>query len=148
MKIDIDKVIKELSALPDYDRQLMLQKVEGESNEYGLGRFDNMKHSETDFDTPIYDIPYTNSILKDLGMCRARLMKMNPYQCYSYHVDLSKRVHIPLITHDHCFMVIDDEVHRYPADGSHYLVDTTKRHTAINASNDVVRIHIVGCVTY
>lgn len=148
MKIDIDRVIKEISTLPDYDRQLMLQKVEGESNEYGLGRFDDMKHIEADFNTPIYDIPYTNSILKELGMCRTRLMKMHPYQCYSYHVDLSKRVHIPLITHDYCFMVIDDEVHRYPADGSHYLVDTTKRHTAINASKDVVRIHIVGCVNY
>jgi hypothetical protein len=41
--------------------------------------------------------------------------------------------------------IIDDEVHRYPADGNSYLLDTTKPHTAINGSYED-RYHIVGCV--
>ena len=42
-----------------------------------------------------------------------------------------------------CFFVIDDKITRYPADGNWYIVDTTKKHTALNASwND--RIHLVG----
>ena len=41
--------------------------------------------------------------------------------------------------------IIDDMVYRYPADGRHHLIDTTKMHTAINASTEE-RIHLVGCV--
>ena len=32
-----------------------------------------------------------------------------------------------------------------PADGKHYVVDTTKPHTAVNASREK-RVHIVGCI--
>jgi len=66
--------------------------------------------------------------------------------CYTYHQDPTKRIHIPLITNENCFMVIEDEIYRYPAEGDYYLVDTTKRHTFVNASFEE-RIHIVGCTT-
>ena len=97
-----------------------------------------------DFNKFAFDLPYTNSVMANLGMYRSRLMKMSSKTCYSYHRDPTKRIHIPLITNDKCFFVIDDEVSYYPADGSHYLVDTTKKHTFVNASRED-RIHIVGC---
>ena len=78
-------------------------------------------------------------------MCRSRLMKLEPFHCYSYHRDASKRIHIPLITNERCMFIIEDEVHRYPADGNSYIIDTTKMHTAINASYED-RYHIVGCL--
>ena len=40
--------------------------------------------------------------------------------------------------------MIDQYAHHLPADGSAYLVDTTKLHTAINASLGYNRTHIVG----
>ena len=78
-------------------------------------------------------------------MFRTRIMRLRPYQCYSYHIDPSPRIHIPLITNENCFMIIDDMLYRYPADGNYYLADTTKIHTFVNASLED-RIHIVGGV--
>ena len=71
---------------------------------------------------------------------------MKPKTCYTYHQDWSKRLHIPLITNENCFFIIDDKVSRHPADGRSYIVDTTKMHTFVNASLEN-RIHIVGCVS-
>ena len=105
----------------------------------------SLRSEEKDFNVFAYDLPYTNSILSELGMYRTRLMNMKPKTCYSYHWDPTKRMHIPLITNENNFFVIDDEVSRYPADGSYYLIDTTKKHTFVNASFEN-RLHIVGCV--
>lgn len=146
MSIDIDRILLELEILPEYYTQISLQTVEGcDDPEYGTGYLDGLTHDENEFVIPLFDMPYTNSIIKDLGMFRTRIMAMQSNSCYSYHQDPTMRIHIPLVTNDKCFMVIDDEVIRYPADGNHYVVDTTKMHTTVNGSPDV-RIHIVGCI--
>jgi len=145
MSIDIDRILLELEILPK-GSQVPLQGVEPNGDPlYGTGKVLELNHSEEEFIYPLFNIPYTNSIIKSLGMYRTRLMRMKPKVCYSYHYDLTKRIHIPLITNDKCMFIIDDKVYRYPADGNWYLIDTTKIHTAINASYEE-RIHIVGCV--
>ena len=48
------------------------------------------------------------------------------------HYDQVKRLHIPIVTNEYCFFVIEDKIVRYPADGNYYIIDTTKHHTAIN----------------
>ena len=143
---NIKRILLELELLPKYDTQISLQTVEGETDyNYGAGKLTSRdKHKEQDFIIPLFNIPYTNSILKDLNMYRTRVLRMHSKTCYSYHQDPTMRIHIPIITNDKCFIVIDDEVIRYPADGNHYIVDTTKMHTAVNASWEE-RIHIVGC---
>lgn len=143
MRIDIEHILLELESLPEYDTQLSLQVTKSGST--GEGKLINLDFLEKDFNVFAYDIPYTNSILSELGMYRTRLMNMKPKTCYSYHWDPTKRMHIPLITNENNFFVIDDEVSRYPADGSYYLIDTTKKHTFVNASFEN-RLHIVGCV--
>ena len=147
MKISINKILKELEFLPKYDTQISLQGVEGQTDPfYGTGKLADCKHKESEFIHPLFaELKYTNKVLSDLGMCRTRLLKLKPFRCYSYHRDASKRIHIPIITNERCMFIIDDEVHRYPADGNSYLLDTTKPHTAINASYED-RYHIVGCV--
>jgi hypothetical protein len=146
MSIDIERILLELEILPEYEEQISLQSVEGVDDPlYGTGRLASLKHVEDDFNVPIFDMPYTNSIIAELGMTRTRVMRMRSKTCYSYHQDPTMRIHIPLITNDSCFMVVADEIMRYPADGSHYLMDTTKMHTAVNASFED-RIHIVGCI--
>ena len=135
MSIDIDKILLEFEILPEYDTQIYPGEL--------VTIFGPTK--EKDFIFPLFDMPYTNSVIKDLGMYRTRVMRMYSNTCYSYHKDPTMRIHIPLITNDKCFMVIDDEVIRHPADGNHYIVDTTKMHTAINGSPEE-RIHIIGCI--
>ena len=146
--INIDIILLELeSILPKYDDQISLQTVEGNTDPfYGTGRLHNLNHSEEDFCVPLFpELTYTNSVLKELGVFRARVMRMGGKTCYTYHQDPTKRLHIPLITNENCFFVVDDEVIRLPADGSSYLIDTTKKHTFVNASLEQ-RIHIIGCV--
>lgn len=144
--INIDKILLEIDRfIPEYDTQISLQGVLGNiDHSYGTGRLEKLNHNESDFTEILFpEMVYTNSIIKQLGMFRTRIMRLRPYQCYSYHIDPTQRMHIPLITNPHCFMIIDDVLYRYPADGNHYLVDTTKIHTFINASLED-RIHIVG----
>ena len=148
MKVNIDLILLELdSYLPEYQNQISLQCVKGNPDPfYGIGRITDIDHEEKDFVEPVFrDLQYTNTIIKKLGMYRTRVMRMPPQTCYTYHCDYTQRMHIPLITNERCFFVIDDEVSRYPADGRHYLINTTKKHTFVNASTEE-RIHIVGCV--
>ena len=143
MPINIEHILLELEDLPEYDTQLSLQVTADGSS--GEGQLAKLNYKEEDFNVFAYDIPYTNSVLSELGMYRTRLMNMKPTTCYSYHWDPTKRMHIPLLTNENNFFVIDDEISRYPADGSYYLIDTTKKHTFVNASFEN-RLHIVGCV--
>ena len=71
-------------------------------------------------------------------------MQSDPKSCLTLHHDLTKRIHIPLITNDQCFMMIEDNIY-YLKPGNVYLTNTTLKHTAVNASKSS-RIHIVGCV--
>tara|TARA_B100000508_G_C11400516_1_gene248050 strand:+ start:279 stop:722 length:444 start_codon:yes stop_codon:yes gene_type:complete len=145
MPIDIQRILLETQILPKYEDQLALQKAPG-SKLSGQGTLSDLDDvTENMFTEFIYDMPYTNSILKEHNVYRARLMKLKPRSNYTYHQDYTKRFHIPLITNDKCFFVIDEKVIRYPADGNYYIVDTTKLHTAINASTED-RIHIIGCI--
>ena len=144
-KIDIQKILNELKKIPKQE-QIMLQKVKGKDDDYGVGFLTAKDCPESEFNVSIYpELEYTNSIITELNMCRTRIMRMSRKSCYSYHCDPTKRIHIPLITNKNCFMVIEDEVFRYPANGNYYIVDTTKMHTFVNASKEE-RIHIVGCI--
>ena len=144
MSIKIDLILDEIKSLPEYDDQLSLQVTKEGSG--GEGQLAKLDFKEEDFNVFAYDLPYTNSVLSDLKMYRSRLMNMPPKYCYSYHKDPTPRMHVPLITNENCFFVVDDEVIRLPADGNHYLIDTRKIHTFVNASWHH-RLHIVGCVS-
>jgi hypothetical protein len=146
--IDIDRINEECKILevdPDID-QLVLQTVKGKDSEYGIGGSKHYPEPETDFvDFTYPELEYTNKVIQALGLFRARYMVMKKKSCYTYHWDPTPRVHIPLVTNPDCFMILDDKLERYPADGNAYLVDTRKMHTFVNASRDS-RIHIVGNV--
>lgn len=153
MRIGIEKILSEINPIMTKMRkedltQIMLQGVKGQEDPYyGCSHFRDLKHIEFEFREELWpEIPYTNSILKELKIHRTRLMRLLPHTCYSYHKDTSQRVHVPLITNENCFIIVDDILNRYPADGSSYLINTTKMHTAVNASNEE-RWHIVGCVS-
>lgn len=145
---DLQRILNELNILPEWKDQICLQGVEGNDDPFfGCGRIDNLAAKEKDFTSLLFDIPYTNNIISTLGLYRTRVLRLMPGRCYSYHHDPTKRIHIPLITNIKSFLIIDKEVIHLPADGNHYLVDTTQNHTALNASpvrKKKERIHIVG----
>ncbi|MDA9373828.1 aspartyl/asparaginyl beta-hydroxylase domain-containing protein [bacterium] len=82
-----------------------------------------------------------NTLQEQYDVVRGRFMMLGMKQCLTYHTDNTPRLHIPLVTHESCFMVIDDKVCRIPYPGT-YKVDTTKKHTALNASK-ILRTHLV-----
>ena len=84
-----------------------------------------------------------NTIEKDYNFGRMRLMKLTGRKCMSLHTDMEKRIHIPITTNENCLMIVDDEVIHMPADGNAYLVNTIKRHTALNSNKDFDRIHLM-----
>lgn len=74
---------------------------------------------------------------------RARLMRMKPKSCLTYHKDDSSvRLHVPIITNEGCFFINNDIVGKMINPGHTYLYDVASKHTAVNASR-ADRIHLV-----
>lgn len=147
MRYDLELIKKELNTLPEYSNQIYLQGDTKDMDPFEPTKGNNYllaDLSEEAFHIPLFDIPYINSILEEHDLVRARVMKMKPKTCYYWHRDNTKRLHIPVITHEHCFLLLENERIYLPADGSAYIVDTTNMHTALNCSK-IERIHIVGC---
>ena len=110
MSLDLDKIKKELEILPEFDEQIALQGTKDNLDPFypcGPEIFNNTGRREHEFDTPIFDMPYTNSIIHYLKMYRTRVMILKPRTCYTYHKDTTKRIHIPLVTNDKCFFIIN-----------------------------------------
>ena len=109
-----------------------------------VGRVSRLQFPETYFKYSLFNIPTINRLMEKYGMLRTRIMKSNPKTCLSMHNDMSKRIHIPLLTNPDCIMLIEDKTYHLEL-GKVYITNTTLRHTAVNAS-DRMRVHIVGCV--
>jgi hypothetical protein len=149
-KVNLDIIKEEIKILPNYENQICLQGTKDNLDPFfGCGLFpekEELKNlTEKDFNVFIFDTPYLNSIIKKHNLYRVRLMKLKPSNCYFYHQDWSKRFHIPIKTNDKCFFILDGEVIHLKADGSCYLIDTTKKHTALNGSRED-RLHLVGVI--
>lgn len=162
--IDIERIKREIESLPEWDEQISLQGFgDGDYITPTIG-WKRKEINEEDCIHFNFDLPYTNKIIKDLGMYRTRLMRMHPRSIYSYHWDKTPRLHIPLITNTHCIFMFDKvlkeisepyheqdiastpkNIFHLPADGNMYFLDTTMMHSAINFS-PFERVHIVGCL--
>jgi hypothetical protein len=84
------------------------------------------------------------SFIKDFDqkkVARLRLMKTSPRVCYYWHYDISPRLHIPIITNNSSFLIVEDEV-CHLTQGHLWFVDTEKMHTALNGGTED-RFHLV-----
>lgn len=154
-EIDLEKLKGELSFIK-YDTQICLQGVNADQDpNVGVGvlggknsweRKQNHDLSTFDFRVPLFDTPYLNEIMSRYNLFHTRLMLVKPKTCYSHHRDRNKRIHIPLVTNEDCFFILDKQVVHLPADGTVYLVDTTKMHTFLNAGAED-RVHVVGQIS-
>tara|TARA_B100001250_G_C19812874_1_gene796652 strand:+ start:1553 stop:2023 length:471 start_codon:yes stop_codon:yes gene_type:complete len=153
MKYDLSKIKEELFDLLDINfmgiewNQIYLQgKEKGiDPIEPTKGRmWKEIDEEELLWDVNLFDFPYINSILDERKLCRTRIMKTKPKSCYLWHKDPRKRLHIPITTNEHCFLLLEHDGRMHlPATGESYIVDTTQYHTQVNASREE-RIHIVG----
>ena len=84
-----------------------------------------------------------DTISADYNIGRVRLMALHHKKVMSMHTDASRRIHVPVVTNENCMMVIDNNVFHLPADGSAYLTNTTKKHTAFNANHNFLRLHLL-----
>ena len=75
---------------------------------------------------------------------RVRIMNLAPGRVMTWHLDDSPRLHYPFKTQEGCSMVIDNEVMHLDQD-VWWWTDTTKHHTAFNASGES-RYHIVAAL--
>jgi len=145
--VDIDTIISELKILPKFNTMICLQGSKETSDPMidqvggykspGMTKYlkdkYNITYNPKDFIYPLFDIPYINSIIENLKMVNSRILNLRAKTCYTYHYDKPKRINIPLITNENCWLIINKEVHHLPA-GHCYLVDTTQWHTSVNAS--------------
>ena len=130
-------------------RQVGLQSIENNFDpELSCGKVNDLLYQEDEFVYPILNIPYTNSLLKELNMFRTRVLIMGPQSCYSYHKDPTERIHIPLETNRKALFIVDKLVYtgKDIIAGSCYKFDTRKMHIAVNGHRIKTRIHIVGSV--
>ena len=97
-----------------------------------------------DFLKGTYTEEVINIFNEKYGAVRGRYMMMNWKTCLTYHNDKTPRIHLPLVANEDCFMIIDGKVEKLQ-EGITYHVDTTKKHTALNAGRHL-RFHIVFCL--
>ena len=156
--IDVQKLrddLNEVGRIFDLKHQICLQGVEKDGDPYlGVGqdggkeswkRKQKHNYSGKDFKIPLFDIPYINGLMDELKMWHTRVMYLEPKRCYSYHKDRTKRIHFIVDTNEDCLMIIEKQVYHMPVNGSYFITDTTKMHTAVNASSQG-RTHIVGAI--
>jgi hypothetical protein len=160
---DLERIKREIDTLPEYDLQIALQGIGDGDYQTGTISWKTKEINENEHIHFNFDLPYINSIITELNLCRTRVMRLRPISCYHYHWDKTPRIHIPVITNTHCIFMVDKElkeikppyhdqdicstdkdIFHLPADGNYYTIDTTMCHTAINLS-PYDRIHIVGC---
>lgn len=87
-----------------------------------------------------------NELQETFKIGRLRFMFTNPNYCNSWHRDVTPRLHIPIFTNPaKTGLIVEDTVLRLPADGSSYIIDTTRPHLAFNAWTKI-RIHMVAVI--
>ena len=148
---DLDQVTTEVNYLVNQhgwweNSQISLQSPDGNFHT-GIGKIEWSNYKELDFNKlNIPDWWQISKFILNNNLYRTRVMKLNPKQCYSYHYDRTPRTHLAVVTHPDCYFMLEKDVFHIPSDGYAYQIDTTKFHTAFNATLDFERIHIVGCV--
>ncbi len=136
----------------DYDKnQIICQGLESNLDDWkiGVGSIEELQEQEEKkycFLNSKLQGTYIEKLIKQHSGFRTRIMIMPPRQCYSIHADPSKRIHIPVITNDQCWMVWPRNNACYQLTTHRaYLTDTTQPPTFINGGLED-RIHIVMCV--
>jgi len=159
LRDDIE-LLRQRGYLTAHDHQICLTGMDANSSwRDGVGKllerypqYERSMDVEVQFNTwlPEFDDLYAKEVYQQLSqrwrLGRMRVMEIMPKACYSWHKDVSPRLHVAIDTdHTKCGLIVEDGICRVPADGNAYLIDTTRYHTAFNAM-DRSRLHLVAVV--
>lgn len=135
------------------DSQILITSMDGNTYHYETGDLTQYNLNQNDFCiiNRFFKGTYTEEVYNDLhkeyNICRARFLTLGETKrAYSYHYDLTKRIHIPLQTTELSMFYHEDQMYRMPEVGQSYLVDTTKMHSFLHLHRDIERIHFVVCL--
>ena len=101
---------------------------------------DFVKLFEDTYFREIYD-----TLISRFRLGRIRLLWKLPRTTLSWHRDPEPRLHMPIITNPGAHMVIEEVSHHMPADGSVWITNNTRYHTAFNGGEED-RVHLVATV--
>lgn len=144
--------------LADYESckkndQILITSIDGNTYQYETGDLTKYDLDQKDFNVvnKFFKGTYTEQVYNDLNqkynICRARFLTLDKIKrAYSYHYDLTKRIHIPLQTTELSMFYHEDQIYRMPDVGQSYLVDTTKMHSFLHLHREIERIHFVVCL--
>lgn len=145
--LNFEKLKKEVLALIEthnHPRQIGLQSLDPNNEEWAIedGRPVSKDTEYRHLHTNLQGTAISN-LIESLGAFRSRIMIMSPRTAYSVHADVSKRIHIPIVTDTQAWMVWPHHnTCKHLQAGKTYLTDTTKLHSFFNGST-VDRIHLV-----
>ena len=126
--------------------QLCIQSYNDATDPYteGCGSMSRF-HDRTEFMYSTLNPIFKNTVFEDITKehFRARFMKMVMHTTYSVHADKAPRLHLAIDTHDDAYFFWPEhkEFVHIPLDGYMYWIDTTEKHTFVNAGPD--RTHLV-----
>lgn len=149
---DHEKLLALYESIFSHINQVHISSPTGNIYEMPSGDLRKSEYEQEEFTVinSYFKDSYVEEVYQDLdsrfNICRGRFMKLDSVtRAYSYHMDRTPRIHIPLKTNDDCFFYVDGEIINMPVLGKTYLLDTTKKHSAINLSWED-RIHFVVCL--
>lgn len=150
-EIDHDKILAESTSIIDSvgwsNCQICLQYSSKISWHYDVDAYGKtrIEHECVNFH-PDLNGTYIKQVLTDLDfpVASARLMFLHERSCYSTHVDLYTRYHIPVVNNPRLsFMVFPDIPYvAFMPNGKIYWTDTHKLHNFVNGDH-TPRIHII-----
>ncbi len=116
-----------ISSLPNIDSRLALNEPSGDF-------FTDHWVIKSEFKGTVWE-QILDSLEESKG--EARLIKMNPGECYPSHADIDDRWHLT-ITGNHSYLIDLDSTTMYPTEptGKWYLMDAGKRHSAANFGSE------------
>ena len=151
-KYDYKELLKIYDSLIKKHSQIHISSIDGKTYWYESGDLNKYKLDQNDFVkvNTFFKDTYVETVYKELdecyNICRGRFMTLSPEnRAYSYHVDRTKRIHIPLKTDQDCMFIVENNLYKMSEEGQAYMLDTTNRHTALNLSWEN-RVHLVLCL--
>lgn len=90
---------------------------------------------------------WMHSVYSDHIFLKGEICCLMPHDELPFHVDPvwwhqhGHRIHIPIITNDHCFWCVDDREHHFSI-GRYYDVNNRRYHTSRNGGS-TIRLHVI-----
>jgi Aspartyl/Asparaginyl beta-hydroxylase len=130
---DYEVIKDKLADVTNHENQVLVQK-----------KFHILKDGV--FDKAIDNVPYTQGIIdylqKRINFNSVTYRSIQPNTAYNWHNGTGGLCHhIPIITNPGCWFVYENRSFSMPADGTIYVVNSSRNHTFVN-SGTKPRIHL------